>query len=427
VEPESRRTRTRTTRTPTTPTRPTSTRTQPTLRSAAAALQRCVEPVAAEEFFARYWERRPLAVPRRERGRFDDLFSEADVERLISGGLRFPAFRLVKEGSQLDVGSYTRDIPWRPPITGSADMERVAAEWEAGATIVLQALHLNWRPVAVFCRHLERALGHPVQTNAYYTPRGSQGFAVHHDTHDVFVLQIAGEKRWLIYEPLVDLPLEHQRWSKDLGEPGEAVEDLTLVEGDTLYLPRGWLHEAATSDADSLHLTVGIKTYTWMDAVKAALADCGEELSFRRAVPADGIGGEELVEHLRERLDPDTVAGRMNRRFVTSRAPIREDQLSQVRALARLDHETLVERRPTIIAGFAGSGEGVALVFEGKEVRFPADVHADVEFCAEIDEPFRPADLPGDLDPEGRLVLVRRLVREGFLRVTDAGPDGRSP
>ncbi len=333
----------------------------------------------------------------------------------------------MREGAQIDVGSYTRDVPWRPPITGSADVERIAAEWEAGATIVLQALHLNWRPLAVFCRHLERALGHPVQTNAYYTPSGSQGFAVHHDTHDVFVLQIAGEKRWLLYEPLLELPLENQRWSKELGEPGAPSKDLTLAAGDTLYLPRGWPHEAATSESDSLHLTVGIKTYTWTDAFKEAVADCAEELEFRRAVPTDGIGGEALLERLRERLDPDEVSTRMNRRFVSSRAPVLEDQLSQVRALARLGLETSVERRPTVIAGLAAWDGGVALVFEGKEVRFPATAQMDVEFCAETEEPFTPSDLPGDLDGEGRLVLVRRLVREGFLRLTDPGRGEPSP
>ena len=31
-------------------------------------------------------------------------------------------------------------------------------------------------------------------------------------------------------------------------------------------------------------------------------------------------------------------------------------------------------------------------------------------------EPFTPAELPGPLDAAGRLVLVKRLVREGFLR-----------
>ncbi len=42
----------------------------------------------------------------------------------------------------------------------------------------------------------------------------------------------------------------------------------------------------------------------------------------------------------------------------------------------------------------------------------------DVEFLASADAEFTAADLPGDLDEEGRLVLVRRLVREGFLQLS---------
>jgi len=281
--------------------------------------------------------------------------------------------------------------------------------------------------VAVFCRHLERALAHAVQTNAYYTPRGSQGFAVHHDTHDVFVLQVAGEKRWLVYQPLVELPLKDQRWSKALGEPGEPVHELTLRPGDTLYLPRGWLHEAETSDSDSLHLTVGISTYTWTDAVKAALADCADDIAFRRAVPPGGGGGEELLDRLRERLAPGEIAARRRRRFVAARAPILDGQLTQLRALAGLGLETPVERRPTVIGDIELEDTQVVLAFEGKQMRFPAAVLADVEFCATAPEPFTAADLPGGVDADGRLVLLRRLVREGFLRLTDVPAGGPSP
>ena len=286
---------------------------------------------------------------------------------------------------------------------------------------------MNWRPLAVFCRHLERALGEPVQTNAYYTPRGSQGFAVHHDTHDVFVLQVAGEKRWVISDPLLELPLKEQRWSRELGEPGPPTHELTLAAGDTLYLPRGWLHEAETSETDSLHLTVGINVYTWMDAATAALAECAEELALRRSVPDDGRGGEELAELLAERLRPDAVARRKRRRFVTTRAPILDAQLSQLHALPGLGADTAVERRPTVIADLEDGEDRVALVFEQKEVRFPAAVRAEVAFCLRSDGAFRPDDLPGDLDEESRLVLVRRLVREGFLRVSGDDGDGRSP
>src|ERR687891_21444 len=423
---------TRPTRTPTTLTRTALTRTTRTARTARraaeAALARCLEPVDAETFFGGHWARRPLLVERDEPGRFDDLLSEADVERLVcSTGIRYPAFRLVREGSHLPVGAYTREVSWRPPFTSTADVPRVLAEWEAGATIVLQALHVNWHPLAVFCRLLEETLDRPVQANAYYTPRGSQGFAVHHDTHDVFVLQVAGEKSWLVYEPLLELPLKQQRYGKELGEPGEPTHELILRAGDTLYLPRGWLHQAETSDTDSLHLTVGINTYTWMDAFKGALEDCAEELGFRRAVPVEGIGAGELLQRLGERLDADDVARRMRRHFVQTRRPVPDGGLSQLRALARLGQETPVAMSATVIADAEANDQRAVLVFEGKEIRFPAFVRPDLEFCADAKEPFRPSDLPGDLDGEGRLVLVRRLVREGFLRVTDASRDGSPP
>jgi hypothetical protein len=51
---------------------------------------------------------------------------------------------------------------------------------------------------------------------------------------------------------------------------------------------------------------------------------------------------------------------------------------------------------------------------------FPERLQAELEAIVAADEPFAAADLPGSLDDEGRLVLVRRLVREGFLRRSDA-------
>jgi hypothetical protein len=335
---------------------------------------------------------------------------------VCSTAIRYPAFRLVREGGQLDVGAYTREISWRPPFTRAADVPRVLAEWEAGATIVLQALHVNWHPLAVFCRLLEEALDRPVQVNAYYTPRGSQGFAVHHDTHDVLVLQVAGEKRWLLYEPLLELPLKHQRYSSALGDHGEPTDDLALRAGDTLYLPRGWLHQAETSTTDSLHLTIGITAHTWVDAVKDALADSESELDLRRDVgTGDGAG---LADLLAEQLDPELVERRRRRRFLASRRPIRADGLSQLRALEQLDPETAVERRATVIADLEERDGGLALVFEGREIVLPAHASPELRACFESDEPFRAADLPGELDTDGRLVLIRRLVREGFLRIS---------
>jgi hypothetical protein len=395
-----------------TPTRTTATPRQPSQ----AALARCLDPVDAGTFLAEHWEQRPLDVPRDEPGRFDDLLSEADVEQLVcSTAIRYPGFRLVREGSQIPVGAYTSEISWRPPFTGTADVPRVVAEWEAGATIVLQALHVNWHPLAVFCRLLEDALGRGVQANSYYTPSGSQGFGVHHDTHDVLVLQVAGEKRWKLYDPLLELPLKHQRYSSSLGDSGPPTDDFVLRAGDTLYLPRGWLHEAETSQTDSLHLTIGIAAHTWLDGARGALAALEDESGFRHDVARGSADGLEAALALQ--LDPEAVERRRRRRFVDTRRPIREDGLSQLRALERLDGDTVLERRETVIADLEEASGMVTLFFEGKEIGFPAHAAPEVRTCFDAEEPFRAVDLLGELDADGRLVLVRRLVREGFLRV----------
>jgi hypothetical protein len=368
-------------------------------------------------------------IPRGEAGRYDDLLSEAEVERLLcETGLRFPAFRLVKEGAKLDVADYTVDLPWRPaPFARTADVERVLAEFEAGATIVVQGLHLNRAETATFCTALEGALGHAVQANAYYTPRGSQGLAVHHDTHDVFVLQTAGEKRWLVYEPVLELPLKEQRYrAAGDGAPGEAVIDTVLGPGDTLYLPRGWLHEARTSDVDSLHLTVGINVYTWLDAVRDALSDVEGELAFRRSVDGELAMPSDLLDLLSERLGVADVARRKAKRLERRRRPVLDGQISQLRALDGLDTSTEVERRPSVLATVEEEGDAVALMFHGKRLLLPSRLWREADFLVGADDPFTAADLPGDLDDAGRVVLVRRLVREGFLRIrlpaAHAGP-----
>jgi JmjC domain len=392
----------------------------PTATRRSSGLRRCLSPVEAERFFGEFWQRKPLLVPRDEEGRFLDLLSIGAVERRVAaGGLRHPAFRVVKENAKIVLGDYAEDIPWTPTsFSGSARVDRVAEQFDGGATIVLQALQLQHPPLAEFCRELERELGHPVQANAYYTPASAQGFKVHHDTHDVLCLQVEGEKRWLVYPPVLELPLRSQKYSAELGEPGEPVMDVTLRAGDSLYLPRGWLHQAMTSDTTSLHLTVGINVATWRDAIRAAVDEAAtDDVVFRRGVGADGAAPEGLFEALAARLTPEAVARRQRRAFVEGRRTIRGDAFDQLRALENLDSRTELERRETVIADLDVDDREARLSFEGQALTLPARVAAELEYVLRVDEPFTAADLPGRLDVESRLVLVRRLVREGLLRI----------
>src|SRR3546814_1501771 len=111
---------------------------------------------------------------------------------------------------------------------------------------------------SMFCRELEGALGHAVQANAYLTPPGAAGLTPHHDTHDVFVLQVHGTKHWIIREPLVEAPLDRHRSDHELAAEQPVLFEADMAPGDCLYLPRGFIHSAAAQEGVSLHLTIGV-------------------------------------------------------------------------------------------------------------------------------------------------------------------------
>jgi hypothetical protein len=102
---------------------------------------------------------------------------------------------------------------------------------------------------------------------------------------------------------------------------------------------------------------------------------------------------------------------------VKTRRPVRDDAFDQLRALDELDLDTPLERRRTVIADLSVAEDGLRLSFEGRELSLPPYLQGELVFLLAADDSFRASDLPGRLDDEGRLVLVRRLVREGLLRI----------
>ena len=243
---------------------------------------------------------------------------------------------------------------------------------------------------------------------------------MHHDTHDVLCLQVEGEKRWLVYPPVLELPLKSQKYSPELGEPGEPVMDVTMRAGDTLYLPRGWLHQAMTSDAASLHLTVGINVATWRDAVRDAVDEAAEE---DVAVPARRGRGRRGSRTGSSRRSPSGSRPRRSHGVSADRssrvggrsAGTRSTSCARSRISTRRRE---LERRETVIADLDVDDRDARLSFEGRDAELPgadrcrARVHAPRPMSRS-----RPPTCPGALDDESRLVLVRRLVREGLLRI----------
>src|SRR5690606_37856240 len=174
------------------------------------------------EFAETYWGTRGHRSVMNEVG---DLFSASAVDELISlRGLRTPFLRIAKDGHTFGDREFTGGGGAGAAVGDQLDDDLIWRHFEAGATLVLQGLHRSYEPVLRFTQKLAADLGHPCQVNAYVTPPQSTGFSDHYDVHDVFVVQVEGEKRWRIREPVWPLPLRDQPWDQHRDAVEKAAE-----------------------------------------------------------------------------------------------------------------------------------------------------------------------------------------------------------
>ncbi|TDC79394.1 cupin [Micromonospora sp. KC606] len=400
--------------------------------SATDALARCVG-VEPAKFATAYWGREPLLSRAAELPNpcgFSDLLSPADADELLSRrGLRTPFLRVAKDGQLVPAARYTGGGGAGAEIGDQVLDERILELYASGATLVLQGLHRTWPALVDFARDLGTALAQPLQVNAYLTPAGSQGFATHYDTHDVFVLQVDGRKHWRIHPPVLPDPLERQPWGGRADEvsataSGPAALDVVLEPGDALYLPRGWLHSAQAQESRSLHLTVGIRALTRYALVEELLALAAEDSRLRAGLPfgtnvadPDAIEPEltETVEALRDwllRADPVSVAARLRRRAWPAARPAPIRPLAQAAALDALDADSRIAPRGGLRWQLTATGDGkLELRLFDRTITLPAQCGPALRALL-TGGGIRVGDLPGLDDDADRLVLARRLLRE---------------
>jgi ribosomal protein L16 Arg81 hydroxylase len=228
-------------------------------------------------------------------GGFPQLFDANAIDELVSQrGLRTPFLRVAKNGTTLGDKAFTSTGGVGAGIADQVSEDRLVRLFADGSTLVLQALHRVWPPILQFCQELAAELGHPVQANAYVTPPQNQGFSAHYDVHDVFVLQIAGEKRWRVHPPVLVSPLRDQPWNDRKADVEKRAEEPPLIEavltpGDSLYLPRGYLHAATALGGVSTHLTLGIHVWTRFalaqQLIEQALRTVSDDPVIRASLP----------------------------------------------------------------------------------------------------------------------------------------------
>ena len=379
-----------------------------------------IDPLPTAEFERDYYEQRLIHIQRKTSPYYDELLSVADLDNVLgTHSAKHPDISLVRGDSDVSRGDYANGAGRIQPL-------EVARLFDDGATVIFRQLQERVPTLARLCVALGRRFSSRVQTNVYLTPADAQGFAPHWDTHDVFVLQISGTKRWSIYDTKVRLPLRGQRFERGT-VPGDVSEEFELGPGSAVYLPRGLMHSARSTDQASLHITLGLTAFTWAEfLVESVNAAALEEESLRRNLPhrfaSEGFSAAERerlfgekLSLVRSRFNPDVVWRRFSDEVLAADVPLFTDLLSQRFREDPLTPRSRVRRRVDLIVKAENEGETCLLRFSGHELRLPAHVWPALQFAMAADE-FAVQDLPDCLDAEGKLTLVKRLVGEAILQ-----------
>lgn len=251
-----------------------------------------LKPVSPDAFLRTYFEKERLLIRRGDAEYYSGLFGiEEMVAFLQKENNAYPHVRMVKDGRETSYNEFSSSMSFKESrinFNHVINRERVSRLFlEQGHSVIVYQSQTALDPIRRFCDALEQEWRVRVQANLYMTPAGAQGFTLHYDTHDAFILQLEGEKRWRLYDRPIHLPFD--------GEPMQNPEqhrpsltcvfDEVLRKGDLLYVPRGHFHDVSATDVHSLHMTVGLLTTPWQALFRRVVEQLEKEDFMRATVP----------------------------------------------------------------------------------------------------------------------------------------------
>jgi Cupin superfamily protein len=380
-----------------------------------------IAPYSIETFFQTYWEKQLLHIVHNQPDYFDAILNLSDIDDFLSQQNLMPeSIRLIGKGVDISPTKWTQtSLTARGIATTAADPAAILKYYNEGATIVLNFAQFTIPSLTKACIALEQALKIRFHTNIYITPPQAQGFTMHYDTHDIFLLQIKGTKTWRFYDTGENLPTKQQpyRYAPEL------IGELNIAAGDLLYLPRGVVHEAFSTTNATIHVNFTCKPHYGFNLIED-LAKLAEEdgVFFRKTIP-HGFSTEaerndykhafkEALAQLIDKYPIETLLEKQETGFVQKQKQDLAGRFINVFEAPDLTLDSVVKRRQGFACLIVETVDATLIQYAEQELKIPNFLEKSIFFQ---DKPFKVRDIKGLITPKGKLELAQQLVRAGFL------------
>lgn len=380
-----------------------------------------LHPLTTDTFLSESWERKHCHIQRQTPDYFQHLIGVEGIQHYLSThSVSHPSVQLVHSTQNLSPAEYTDD----QRTVNLVDLDEYIAQ---GATLVLSQMHLHFSQLAALCRQVSTDLQMRSQANVYLSPPGNQGFQSHYDTHDVFILQVSGRKTFRFYPSDVELPFPDDQYDPDQNPHTNISFEVLLEAGDTLYIPRGLVHDAvAMPDHSSLHITLGVFPLTVRDLLQSCIQVAAEHDVLLRKSLSFGTttthqthqwSAASLREQIAQCLSDEHIKEAYSRAL--DDMAIESIPLSQLTFnRPSLSGQSIVALAHEAIFGFERLGDTLKLRAHGQTLSFEEPLSSAVE-CLLVSEPRRLDAIP-ELSYEQQLALCTHLQHSHLLLVQNS-------
>jgi len=262
-------------------------------------------PITPETFFADHYGQQWLYIPGDAR-KFPDVLNWSSLTALLnkSGIWTSTNLGLVLDRKGVPILDYC--YPTKTPDGVDIfrpDGARVMGLLRKGASLVANEIDSFTPGLSALASVLEETLSAKVQANLYCSWQAHQAFDSHFDTHDVYAIQLEGEKLWHIYEGCLDNPISHPAFndmpqSQHEQQKGRLEAEIVMRPGDVMYLPRGHYHDAIAVTGDSMHVTFGATAVIGLDFLNTLMEAAADDPLFRADCPRPAEGRQRMAAHL---------------------------------------------------------------------------------------------------------------------------------
>jgi len=266
-------------------------------------------PLSVGDFLSNWWLRRPVLC-RGASERFSPLLSWPVLNQILQHHWRETyRFRLAQQGRDLDPATYADHGGYTPRIRAKDITEQL----RRGATLSFDAIDELHEPLTRLAESFEAFFKGATKINIYAGWRACHGLDLHRDNQEIFIAQLDGRKRWLLYGFSADNIDRSGLRDRSMPPPGAELDEI-LTPGSFLYIPRGCYHVALPLNEPTLHLTIGVKNPTEDDLLQWLIERLRATGSAERDLPclADPAARVEYSTRLRmalvQGLEQDLVA-----------------------------------------------------------------------------------------------------------------------